>query len=403
MSYTIKCQQCGQSFQPKNPKKKFCTRKCYLDFWKRQRETQKRICLGCGSQFVPSHAHAKFCSQDCFNEYQRSGRTAQVCPTCGRTFQNAPSRGYTFCSWACYRASLHQRPSPGVTKTCLSCGQTFTVSSKGQRFCSKKCHDQYQRSRRVEIVCLNCGKRMLVVPSLRRQKFCSRECYSEYRHKTSIVKSTLRPCLHCGRPLHRKQVKFCSRDCRHAYEQARLIAKTCEYCGREYRVVPSLADRARFCSRVCYDRYRATRPRGHHRRSSTTDVVVRCAFCGQEIQPTKYRLRQTKSGRLFCSLQCRDSYTRKYRVRVENTCACCGEADPMVLDRHHIDGDRGNNDLNNVLILCANCHRRFTLAMRDPENYGLVTSAARLLKQRQPLSEHVRVLLGLGFKEKGSS
>jgi hypothetical protein len=67
----------------------------------------------------------------------------------------------------------------------------------------------------------------------------------------------------------------------------------------------------------------------------------------------------------------------------------------MILDRHHIDGDRGNHDWNNVLILCANCHRRFTLAMRDPRNSALVASAGWLLKQGHSVPKNVRMLLGL--------
>lgn len=44
----------------------------------------------------------------------------------------------------------------------------------------------------------------------------------------------------------------------------------------------------------------------------------------------------------------------------ENRCECCGLSEwmgkPIPLELHHKDGNHWNNDLENLQILCANCH-----------------------------------------------
>lgn len=64
-------------------------------------------------------------------------------------------------------------------------------------------------------------------------------------------------------------------------------------------------------------------------------------------------------------------FNQKTRKRVleikEYKCELCGitcwNEKPIVLEVHHIDGDRTNNFINNLLLLCPNCH-----ALTD--NYG---------------------------------
>lgn len=41
-------------------------------------------------------------------------------------------------------------------------------------------------------------------------------------------------------------------------------------------------------------------------------------------------------------------------------CECCGRTEwldhPIALEVHHIDGDKTNNDISNLQLLCPNCH-----------------------------------------------
>jgi 5-methylcytosine-specific restriction endonuclease McrA len=44
----------------------------------------------------------------------------------------------------------------------------------------------------------------------------------------------------------------------------------------------------------------------------------------------------------------------------EYRCESCGQTEwlgqPIPLELHHIDGNRNNNQLSNLQLLCANCH-----------------------------------------------
>lgn len=45
---------------------------------------------------------------------------------------------------------------------------------------------------------------------------------------------------------------------------------------------------------------------------------------------------------------------------LENKCYCCGitvqNNNPIKFDLHHIDGNNKNHKLNNLLLICPNCH-----------------------------------------------
>jgi hypothetical protein len=63
-------------------------------------------------------------------------------------------------------------------------------------------------------------------------------------------------------------------------------------------------------------------------------------------------------------------------------CACCGFGIPEILEVAHLDGDRTNNEISNLAILCPNCHKmhdidiistEIIIKMRDAEkrvNWG---------------------------------
>lgn len=58
-------------------------------------------------------------------------------------------------------------------------------------------------------------------------------------------------------------------------------------------------------------------------------------------------------------------YFSNYRTNAFNEylhqCSVCGwNEDEDCLEVHHIDENRDNNSLDNLIILCPNCHRKLT-------------------------------------------
>ena len=105
--------------------------------------------------------------------------------------------------------------------------------------------------------------------------------------------------------------------------------------------------------------------------------VIKCYVCGKEkYKPLKLILR-TKSGKLFCGKSCqtkwrntefvgnkhgnwkngRNAYRSVLgRHGIEKICFMCKNENSKVLAVHHIDKNRANNDLNNLVWVCHNCH-----------------------------------------------
>lgn len=103
-----------------------------------------------------------------------------------------------------------------------------------------------------------------------------------------------------------------------------------------------------------------------------------CAYCGKEVDRMPSQARKSKTGKMFCNKSCAASYNNKlkanekhpnykdgkgsYRNKAlrekEHRCELCGVDDLMVLEVHHRDRDRTNNNIENLQILCANCHLR---------------------------------------------
>lgn len=105
-------------------------------------------------------------------------------------------------------------------------------------------------------------------------------------------------------------------------------------------------------------------------------VLVLCAHCNKEHYKSASKLGGSKSGLYFCSRECKDlgqKYIKeiqpdhygdgltKYRDRalkeygaVCNRCSYSENIAAIVV--HHKDHNRKNNDIDNLEVLCSNCH-----------------------------------------------
>lgn len=133
---------------------------------------------------------------------------------------------------------------------------------------------------------------------------------------------------------------------------------------------------------------------------------VECAYCGKVFIRSNSDLLKSKSGLYFCCREHKDIAQRiesgsqfnelrpdsygenhtKYRslaFRIyAHECAICGyndDNDISLLDVHHIDENRDNNDPDNLIVLCPNCHRKLT-----SQKYILVDRQTIIKKDKYP-------------------
>ncbi len=116
-------------------------------------------------------------------------------------------------------------------------------------------------------------------------------------------------------------------------------------------------------------------------------VEIECAYCHKKVIKPKSKLDNSKSGLYFCCREHKDAAQRiasgkefdimrpdhygktdsvsNYRTRalqlLPHKCAVCGwDEDVDILQVHHIDEDRTNGDIENLIILCPTCHWKLT-------------------------------------------
>lgn len=155
-----------------------------------------------------------------------------------------------------------------------------------------------------------------------------------------------------------------------------FVDVSCSYCGKSYkRTLQKFNSRNKlggkmYCSQECQSK------------GQCSGGYVPCAYCGKVVYKTISKLMSSKSRDTFCSRSCSASAHNKlrfgeshpnfttgagsYRTRAlkvgYNKCSTCGwNEDPRILEVHHIDENRSNNLIENLIILCPNCHRKITL------------------------------------------
>lgn len=144
----------------------------------------------------------------------------------------------------------------------------------------------------------------------------------------------------------------------------RMYPKACEVCGVIFYAPRHRLKGRRACSLACKPKLQATAQ------------TYSCHRCGVGFKRTDSKLPNSKSGLRFCGRACKDASQRiggpielehyrqgvaNYRKRAlrhygERCTRCQYNADVRMLDVDHRDGDRSNNRLENLDVLCVWCH-----------------------------------------------
>jgi 5-methylcytosine-specific restriction endonuclease McrA len=149
------------------------------------------------------------------------------------------------------------------------------------------------------------------------------------------------------------------------YGRLPSIYNTCGTCHREFLSKRHHRQRREFCSNECRIAARKT------------GRFIACAECGVQFWVIPAREREHRT--LYCSNACRvTAWNRESLARetpgsyqnngwkvFERKCADCGyDARPEIILLHHIDGNRKNGAISNLVPLCQNCHCIRHLTMR---------------------------------------
>jgi 5-methylcytosine-specific restriction endonuclease McrA len=284
----------------------------------------------------------------------------------------------------------YENLDPYTEITCPYCGtekkkQKTNIRNQDKFFCSRSCkeawasenrvgegHPQYDR---VTIECEVCGDEFDVKPSVVEvRKTCSDSCQSEWQ-----------------------SMKFSGEDS-WSWDGGKEEV-SCANCGKVKQVKQAVAEGydTHFCGEECIGEWRSENWTGSsHPNWEGGKEIVECANCGNNTEVKTARLES--QDRVFCSRDCWgqwisdnwrgenhpsygggyrgyygpswDEARRKVRERDDYTCQRCGIDEESHIERygvelhtHHVEPFRNfenheeANELGNLLLLCASCHR----------------------------------------------
>lgn len=188
----------------------------------------------------------------------------------------------------------------------------------------------------VERTCKCCG---IVLTGRHQRKFCSRSCAAKVNNtihtkrtpsekpKTTVKKVPARNCKVCGRLYRNDNSLFCSEECISKNTPKPIHNVDCINCGD---TVQTKNPNRKFCSNEC------------------------CAN-----HKNKKRFRQIESGNINLPTR---AYKKYLIYKHSEKCMECGwcevnkTSNTIPIELEHIDGDSSNNKLDNLKLLCPNCH-----------------------------------------------
>ena len=142
----------------------------------------------------------------------------------------------------------------------------------------------------------------------------------------------------------------------------------CRICGGGFYAKPSWLKKGygKYCSKLC--QYKAAK----------NGKIVKCFICNEPTYKTQKDLRKSKSKKYFCCKSCQTKWRNSIvyigpnhanwtggestyrsvliRNKIPQICRRCKTRDRRVLVVHHVDRNRKNNTLKNLIWLCHNCH-----------------------------------------------
>lgn len=221
-----------------------------------------------------------------------------------------------------------------IEVSCKRCGKLFITKpqKRGKVYCSKECRDADRKdkfsgennpnySHMIKLTCKQCGKEFEVKPGRKFRKYCSFECASK---SDDCIKKGER-CNFWKGGKEGSQVVYI--DGKRFYDHT----ITCRSCGKKIiRRTTNKRPPTTCGSEECVSASLKAK-----RNTSAYDVTVKCEVCGKEVIRKNWSTRRNKSGRFYCSIECRrtgvaklkhDKKVAEFKENyTERTCLYCGK------------------------------------------------------------------------------
>lgn len=269
-------------------------------------------------------------------------------------------------------------------------------------------------------ICANCGSEVRHKdPNSRgyKNRFCNIKCKAEWMSKNSVPEennfwkgrgNVIVNCSWCGKekevPKYREEKNicfFCDDICEGEWKKVNWVGENspgwrggkvevnCAWCGKPKKVWPYYANEFEniFCNMQCKNEWWREQFSGPNNWNWTEKVKYNCDQCGTELFLGRWEFKYSKNH--FCSKECHNKYReensipenhwnwqggiskrkhpkefnnrlRKFvRERDNYCCQECGIPENGKKHHvHHIDYDKNNNRVNNLITLCISCHMK---------------------------------------------
>ena len=125
--------------------------------------------------------------------------------------------------------------------------------------------------------------------------------------------------------------------------------KICKYCNTEQYI--KIGNVCKKCQYIKYANRRKTYRKNKIMNEKVTSEII-CIGCNCIFT-------QRRKDHIYCSDKCKTNSIRRSKNIYKKTCVLCKfvAVHPCQLDKDHIDGNHNNNDVDNIQIICSNCHR----------------------------------------------
>lgn len=222
-------------------------------------------------------------------------------------------------------------------------------------FCSSGCHQKHHKAKSwKEVICNNCGKSFEKrTKEIKRTKlnFCCHACFIFYYNNLTTTKLNIGHCKKCDNPINPK-FNYCDRCKRNNLSKEELITLI-----KNSRSILSVIDAIELS--ISGASYKFIKD------FIKENNIDASHFSGKGyLKGKQHNYNNLSPEKLFVKNSHWKTTTIKNNLikwgYKEYKCEICGITEwqnkRITLELHHIDGNRKNNSVENLLILCPNCH-----------------------------------------------